>query len=797
MEYRQSIEEMYASKSNFIILGLTGRTGSGCTTVANILGMENFKDLDLKVPKEYDYNDAEERKYKVYYQYMVNEHWVPFVTLEVSSIILYFALREDVDSIKSWLNAMCEDKLIYLPEKESIFDELQSDMKEFFDIAQKYDFNKLKNESYINSEERCTEEWKEYFGYFTCKIKEIKNIFKSRFGNYICYQILNTTNGKTRIKHDFFTYFMQMLGNNLRMSGKPFKSEYCDGMYNEFIKNIVVLINFIKYYKVNIEKSNEVRVCIDAIRNPYEAHYLHDYYRSFYLIAIGTDDNDRRTRLKDYDFNKIAHLDEIEYPSKFNNPSERFYHQNIQECIECANIHLYNQNVIDGKYFDLTKQIIKYIALMLHPGLVTPSHIERCMQLAYNAKYNSGCLSRQVGAVVTRDDFSIQSVGWNDVPKGQVSCGLRDAFNYQKNRDESTYSEYECSDKEFSESVKCLCELVEDKMNGMPYPFCFKDIYNGIKKDKNQVYTRALHAEENAFLQISKYGGTQVKNGILFVTASPCELCSKKAFQLGIKKIYYIDPYPGIAKKQIISYKRIAEKPDMYLFYGAIGQAYLELYSPRMPYKDELELLTGIKPKSIINESNVIKDIAYGDLKYSLVQSTLEFNENCIDIKYASTVEGQCLCDGISQINRQLKWTGDKFNVPLKCESENCELLSDTSIGEYHNYTIKFHTKLKENDKFVYTISTPLRDSGKIMEKCLAYYIKHQTDKIILKLCFPKKENIKVVAREYADKNKTIKIKEETIKGEKGDYEDKMIYIFEKKYPNVCYTYSLEWEFED
>lgn len=76
MEYRQSIEEMYASKSNFIILGLTGRTGSGCTTVANILGMENFKDLDLKVPKEYDYNDAEERKYKVYYQYMVNEHWV-------------------------------------------------------------------------------------------------------------------------------------------------------------------------------------------------------------------------------------------------------------------------------------------------------------------------------------------------------------------------------------------------------------------------------------------------------------------------------------------------------------------------------------------------------------------------------------------------------------------------------------------------------------------------------------------------------------------------------------------------
>lgn len=36
------------------------------------------------------------------------------------------------------------------------------------------------------------------------------------------------------------------------------------------------------------------------------------------------------------------------------------------------------------------------------------------MQLAFNVKYNSGCLSRQVGAVVTGNDFSVRSVGWND-----------------------------------------------------------------------------------------------------------------------------------------------------------------------------------------------------------------------------------------------------------------------------------------------------------------------------------------------------------------------------------------------
>ena len=70
----------------------------------------------------------------------------------------------------------------------------------------------------------------------------------------------------------------------------------------------------------------------------------------------------------------------------------------------------------------------------------------------------------------------------------------------------------------------------------------FKDIYTTAAKEyKNQVHTRSLHAEENAFLQLAKYGTQGIQNGVLFTTASCCELCAKKAYQLGIKKIYYID----------------------------------------------------------------------------------------------------------------------------------------------------------------------------------------------------------------------------------------------------------------
>lgn len=75
-------------------------------------------------------------------------------------------------------------------------------------------------------------------------------------------------------------------------------------------------------------------------------------------------------------------------------------------------------------------------------------------------------------------------------------------------------------------------------------------------------------------------------------------MCSKKAYQLGINEIYYIDPYPGISKSHILTFGK-ENNPKMILFQGAIGNAYISLYAPRMPYKDEIEMITGISAKEI------------------------------------------------------------------------------------------------------------------------------------------------------------------------------------------------------
>ncbi len=88
-------------------------------------------------------------------------------------------------------------------------------------------------------------------------------------------------------------------------------------------------------------------------------------------------------------------------------------------------------------------------------------------------------------------------------------------------------------------------------------------------------------------LQIVKYGGQAIEDGKLFTTASLCELCAKKAYQLGIKEIIYIDPYSGISIDHILS---IGSKPPTLIqFRGAVGKGYHQLYEPALPYKDELE----------------------------------------------------------------------------------------------------------------------------------------------------------------------------------------------------------------
>ena len=94
------VNNAYEELHNSLILGLTGRTGSGCTTIANILSKKDFELLDLKTPKQRDYVDIEERKYAIEYHYMKQpDVWAPFTIIEGSSVIFSFLMQRPLDEL--------------------------------------------------------------------------------------------------------------------------------------------------------------------------------------------------------------------------------------------------------------------------------------------------------------------------------------------------------------------------------------------------------------------------------------------------------------------------------------------------------------------------------------------------------------------------------------------------------------------------------------------------------------------------------------------------------------------------
>lgn len=289
----------------------------------------------------------------------------------------------------------------------------------------------------------------------------------------------------------------------------------------------------------------------------------------------------------------------------YKNSLSNFVLQDVITCVENADIFV-TRDFREKDYksdFLLLHSLARVITLIMHPGLLTPTKIERCMQVAMTAKVNSGCLSRQVGAVVTDSDYNILSLGWNDTPCGAESCIRRNLFDLFRKYDKMAYSEYELSDETFREYLEVVSSKIdEDKkvnLKGLPFAFCFKDIYQDIIKQRDQIYTKALHGEERA---LAICGNDKLKGGYLFTTSSPCELCAKKAKEAGIKKIYYIEQYPGISHSHIINVGPKEEWAEYILFVGATGNAYVKLYTPVMPYKDELKAL-GYAPSDLYKSS--------------------------------------------------------------------------------------------------------------------------------------------------------------------------------------------------
>lgn len=511
------VKNIFDLRSKFVIIGLTGKTGSGCSTVAEMLGKDCLIDLvppDKAVCHE-GLSSNDDRKYNIVYNYL-KANWHKFETIKASDIIMLYALQY---SHKDYCEELNKYGISLNLDQES-YDKLHNDACKCLEYLQgresrhlKYDVNRVDKKQYQENVDEALY-WRNFL------FETLKKYVEDLKEKVTAYKKLSAP--------------MQAWGNNIRKNNYAFEKEPSGNvpiLGNEGPANLAHVVNHvIKLLRdLNYKDDQKTYVVIDALRNPYEVLYFRERYSAFYLMSISTPSDVRRKNLSKFNEDEIKKLDEVESPKKA--PlEESFQKQDVPKCIELSDIHVVTNGTEWIHNDDLKRQLMQFVALILHPGIITPTPEERVMQIAFTAKLNSGCLSRQVGAVVTDEHFSVKAIGWNTVAEGQTPCSLRRLEDLHNQNDLIAFSEYEMRNKDFRGKISKLWNRYTPHfkdINGMNLSYCFKDVYNSIKGEDNQVHTRSLHAEENAFLQIVKYGGNSIRGGYLFTTASPCVLCAK------------------------------------------------------------------------------------------------------------------------------------------------------------------------------------------------------------------------------------------------------------------------------
>ena len=292
-----------------------------------------------------------------------------------------------------------------------------------------------------------------------------------------------------------------------------------------------------------IENSDKNKFVIDSIRNTHEIEIIKDVFPVFYLFATWANKDTRWNRVKEKYEDNIALFNQDDARDK----DEKDEHgQQITLCYQMADIIILNEKEIHSdnsdSFKELKKIVERYIDIIEKRGIYEPSEMETLMSMAYANSMRSSCSQRKVGALIIDEYGNVFSSGYNEVPVSERPCRNEYGMCYRK------YIR------------KALDDEIEKILNDSDKT---AQISSVIKKNSKMLdYCRALHAEENAIVNMARLScSANYSKSTLYTTTYPCNLCANKIAQIGIKKIVYFEPYPQQEAKKILAAHNVKQIP--------------------------------------------------------------------------------------------------------------------------------------------------------------------------------------------------------------------------------------------
>jgi len=254
-------------------------------------------------------------------------------------------------------------------------------------------------------------------------------------------------------------------------------------------------------------------IVVDSIRNPAEVTELRKF-SNFYLLSVVSPQEIRwqRTRRK-ADTGDIypKAREEFERIERKDRKDEEEYGQQVSICVDVSDFAISNKEdypeIRAFRTNPLFERVDRYIHLINHPGETEPTWDEVFMSQAYSMSYKSTCLRRRTGAVIVNRHNQIVASGYNRVPTGLKSCKERGG----------------CYRREM-----------------------------GYASGEGLEACRAVHAEQDAIMQLSRPEAGNLDGAALHCTTFPCLGCAKAIISAGLRKIVFLESYPETASRGML-----------------------------------------------------------------------------------------------------------------------------------------------------------------------------------------------------------------------------------------------------
>ena len=341
---------------------------------------------------------------------------------------------------------------------------------------------------------------------------------------------------------------------------------------NKFGKNIVALGIAAKIAELRRSKMNPdtpTAYLVHSLKHPSEVQTLRELYpRGFYLIGIHAPPESR----KNYLIHSLNMSPESAEKLMDRDRKENAdFGQKLVETFHLSDFFAGLEEVNDPEekrknLARLKNSLIRFLEIVFgHPNR-TPTFGEYAMFLAFSAALRSADLSRQVGAVVTRER-EIVATGANDCPR--FGGGLYwptlnpetfrfedepDGRDWTRQLDSNRNEQWKLMQKILKEAREEFNAVLEEQAinaaseEELPDSLC-ESLINKLDavlersgiRDLTE-FGRVVHAEMEAMLSCARNGVSTV-GASLYSTTFPCHNCAKHIIAAGIRKVIFIEPY--------------------------------------------------------------------------------------------------------------------------------------------------------------------------------------------------------------------------------------------------------------